>query len=215
MGALYRVATVLRPRSTVRPPWLLLAGCGVLVAACAGRRTPSEDLLPRELLVEVLPPGAEVSLDGRPLGAGSRAIPAPPAGEHLLRIEADGYEPAEQTLPEGSLAGVRVAAALRPVGLWSALDYDDPETLALAAAHLVRLGSAGDAAAYAERAIALERETALAHRALGDARAALGDARRAAAAWAEYLRLAPDAPDAAAVAERVDAVRVEAALPAR
>jgi hypothetical protein len=218
MGALYRVPPVPWPRPTVRPlPLLAGVGAIAIATACGGPRAPAEDPRPRELLVEVLPPGAEVSLDGRPLGPGSRAVAAPSAGEHWLRVEAEGYEPAERALPEGSLAGVRVAEALRPEGLRSPrpVDYDDPEPLALAAAHLARVGRAGDAAAYAERAIALERRTPLAHRALGDARAALGNARGAAAAWGEYVRLAPDAPDAAAVAEQVDAIRADVSGPAR
>jgi PEGA domain len=217
MGALYRVATVSRPRSTLRLLRVPAALGALAVAACGGRRVPAEDVSPRELLVEVLPPGAEVTLDGRPLGPGSRAVPAPPDGEHLLRVEAEGYEPAERALPEGSLAGVRVAEALRPVDLLSArlLDYDDPEALAIAAAHLARSGRDEDALAYAERALAIERRTPLAHRAMGDAHAARGDARRAAASWAEYVRLAPDAPDAAAVAAQVDAIRTEAGVRAR
>jgi regulator of sirC expression with transglutaminase-like and TPR domain len=110
-----------------------------------------------------------------------------------------------------------VAEALRPEGFFpaSALDYDEPEGLAAAAAHLVgRAARPADAAAYAERALALDPGLALAHRALGDARDALGDGERAASSWAEYLRLAPDAPDAAAVARRLGERR-DVALPAR
>lgn len=199
---------MLRPRSTLR----LLAAIGCIAAACvAGRRVADDDVRPRELLVEVLPPGAQVAIDGVPLGPGSRALPAPEPGEHVLRVEADGYEPGERLLPEGSLAGARVAEALRPAGLGSAriLDYDEPQGLAEAASHLARGGRPAEAIAYAERALALDPGIALAHRALGDARAALGDRRRAVPSWAEYLRLAPEAPDAAAVARRVEAERVD------
>jgi hypothetical protein len=209
MGALYRVATVLGPRSLLR---LLLPALAALAACGGGRRPAIEDVRPRELLVEVLPPGADVVLDGRPLGRGSRAVDAPAPGLHVLRVEADGYEPAERPLPEGSLAGARVAEALRPEGLATAgaLDYDDPAGLAQAAAHLARPGGRpDDAVAYAERALALEPGAALAHRALGDAREALGDRVRAAASWAEYLRLAPDAADAEAVARRVEGARAD------
>jgi hypothetical protein len=218
MGPLYRVATVLRPRPSSR----LLAALAAVAAlgACGGPRVPPEEVAPPELLVEVLPPDAAVSLDGRALGRGSRAIPPPPSGEGpwLLRVEAEGYEPAERPLDDGSLAGVRVAAALRPLGLASyrAVDYDDPEGLALAAAHLARGGERPrDALAYAERALSLDPGTALAHRAAGDARAALGEAGRAVSSWGQYLRLAPDAPDAAAVARRIEDARGELALPAR
>ena len=216
------------PRSILRLLSLLLA---VAAAACHGPSASSSgahggrvggprpaNVRPPEVLVEVLPPGAQVSLDGRPLGLGGRAIAAPPAGAHVLRVEADGYEPSEQALPEGSLAGARVGAALRPAGFEGlrTLDLDDPDGLAQAAAHLARRGGRPqDAVAYADRAITLEPRTALAHRALGDARAALGEISRALSSWAEYLKLAPGAPDAAAVARRIEAARADVAVQAR
>lgn len=204
-----------RPRS-IR--WrLAVLTVATAAAACAGPRDRRDALGPPELLVEVLPRAAEVALDGQPLGRGGVAIPAPAPGAHVLRVSADGYEPLERPLPDGGLAGLRVAAALRPAGFGSAriLDYDEPEGLALAAAFLARSGRPDDAIAYAERAIVVDGSVALAHRALGDARAALGEGRRAVPSWAEYLRLAPEAPDAAAVARRIEAVRGDVTLPAR
>ncbi|HET9551495.1 MAG TPA: PEGA domain-containing protein, partial [Anaeromyxobacteraceae bacterium] len=82
-----------------------------LLASCAG---PRESLAPPELLVEVLPRLADVSLDGAPVGKGTRAVPAPAPGSHRLLVAAEGYEPAERPLPPGPLAGARVAVALRP-----------------------------------------------------------------------------------------------------
>ncbi|HEY6004926.1 MAG TPA: PEGA domain-containing protein, partial [Anaeromyxobacter sp.] len=97
---------MLRPRTT-------RLGCALalsLLAGCAeARRQLAEERPPPEMLVEVLPRVARVSLDGRPVGEGSRTIPAPPAGEHVLGVEADGYEAAGRALPEGDLAGIRVA----------------------------------------------------------------------------------------------------------
>lgn len=161
------------------------------------------------MLIEVLPRAADVELDGRAVGRGSRAVPAPPAGEHVLRVRAGGFEPLERTLPPQSLAGARLGAALRPLGFGSArpVDLDEPEGLALAGAHLTRAGDARDAVDYAERALALDPTLALPWRVLGDARAALGDPRRAGEAWARYLFLAPDAPDAARVTRAIEGVR--------
>jgi tetratricopeptide (TPR) repeat protein len=211
IGPLYRVLAVLRPRTRRRLggalALALAAGCG------APRHEVREERAPTELLVEVLPRRAEVTLDGVSLGPGSRTIPAPRAGEHVLVVAADGYEGVTRPLPEDDLAGARVAEALRPDGFAAArpLDYDDPEGLALAAAFLAAGGDARDAADYAERALALDPAHPLAHRARGDALARLGEGARAAEAWEEYLRRAPDAPDAAAVAERIEAARTGAA----
>jgi tetratricopeptide (TPR) repeat protein len=211
IGALYRVGAVLglgmQRRLAGALALALAAGCGGARRAARAR--------PTEVLVEVLPRGADVTLDGVPLGPGSRAVAAPPGDEHVLAVVAAGYEPSRRPLAERDLAGARVAEALRPVGFAAAgaLDYDDAEGLALAAAFLAAEGDPRDAADYAERAVALEPGLPLAHRARGDALARLGDAARAADAWAEYLRLAPDAPDAGAVAERLEAAREDAARP--
>lgn len=205
---------------------LLCVLAALALGACGGAGAPAQREVtarpdpahPAELLVEVLPPGAQVFLDGRALGSGGRAVPAPPPGPHVLRVEAEGYEASEQPLPEGALAGARVGAALRPSGFDGArvVELDAADSLAQVAAHLARRGGRPqDAIAYAERAIALEPRTALAHRALGDARAVLGDGRRAAASWAEYLKLAPGAPDAPAVANRIEGTRADVAVPAR
>lgn len=206
---------MLEPRTRTRLGGALALA---LAAGCGGaRRAAHADERPTEVLVEVLPRTARVSLDGVPLGAGSRAVPAPPEGEHVLSVAAEGYAPSERPLQERDLAGVRVAAALWPVGLDAAgaLDYDDAGGLALVAAWLAERGDPHDAADYAERAAALEPGLALAHRARGDALARLGDVGRAAEAWTEYLRLAPRAPDARAVAQRLEAARERARPEAR
>lgn len=186
------------------PRRLLLAVPVALLAACAGGRA-RESLAPPELLVEVLPRLADVALDGAPVGRGTRAVPAPAPGVHRLTVVAEGYDPEERPLPEGPLAGARVAVALRPAGFGASrrLDYDEPEGLAQAAATLARAGRHRDAADYASRAAGLDPSLPLAQRALGDALAGLGRRDEARSAWGRYLRLAPDAPDAAAVERRM------------
>jgi len=203
---------VTRPRpGGIRALRSAAAVAAAAALACAGAAHTRYDAeRPPEVLVEVLPRAAEVELDGRKLGKGSRAVPAPPgSGEHVLRVRAEGFEPVERTIPPQSLAGARLAAALRPRGFGAArlLDLDDPEGLALAGAHLVRAGDGRDAVDYAERASSLDPALPLPWRVLGDARAALGDPRRAGDAWARYVFLAPDAPDAPRVMRDLDRVR--------
>ena len=202
------------------PPRL---GCALAVplllavaAACGGRaRVRGVSARPVEVLVEVLPRSATVTLDGTPLPPGGGAVPAPPAdeGAHVLAASAEGFEPVERTLLEDDLAGARIAEVLRPRGFAAAraLDYDDAEGLVLASGFLARQGRGADAVEYAERAVALAPGAPEAWRALGDAAARAGEARRAVAAWGEYLRLAPQAPDAADVAARLDEAREDVA----
>jgi tetratricopeptide (TPR) repeat protein len=195
---------------------LFAAALTVTVGGCRGPRARAAALRPPEVLVEVLPRSAQVELDGRSVRAGAGAIASPAAeDEHVLRVSAEGYEPEERVLPAGGLDGARIAAALRPRGFGAAraIDYDDAPALAAAAEWLAEAGDPRDAVEYAERAIAVDPGIATAYRALGDARRRAGDDAGAVAGWAEYLRRAPDAPDAAVVEQRMEAVRRDVRLP--
>lgn len=204
------------PRTTAALALALLAlALGLL--ACAAEKQPFRSVAPPELLVEVLPRQALLELDGVGVGRGSRAVEAPAPGEHLLVASAEGFEPQERRLPAGSLDGVRVGLALAPDGYGAgrALDLDEPTGLAQAAVALSRAGRHADALDYAGRAAALDPRLPLAQRALGDALAGLGRRGEARGAWARYLLLAPDAPDAAAVERRLDEGRTTYDVPAR
>jgi tetratricopeptide (TPR) repeat protein len=212
------------PRGAVhrasRPPAALaaLALAAVAVGCTHRARARLEETRPAAVLVEVLPRSAEVRVDGRVVGRGGGMVPASRAdeGSHRVAFLADGYVPEEQEFPEGGLAGVRVGAALRPEGFGGPpLDLEDAGALAEAAAFLLSAGSPRDAADYAERAASLAPGLAAPHRVLGDARRAVGDAAGAIAAWSEYLKVAPRAPDADAVVRRIEATRAGAAAPAR
>lgn len=186
--------------------WALAVGLTGALAACAGEKLPPSTLAPPELLVEVLPRNALLELDGVGQGKGSRSLPAPAPGEHVLVVSAPGFEPVERPLPRGPLDGVRVGVALAPEGPGQAqpLDLDEPAGLARASAVLCRAGRHRDALDYASRAVALDGRFPAAQRALGDALAGLRRQDEARAAWGRYLLLAPDAPDAAAVARRME-----------
>ncbi|GEJ57905.1 tetratricopeptide repeat protein [Anaeromyxobacter diazotrophicus] len=189
-----------------------------LALACASpRREPWRDAPPPEVLLEVLPREVAVTVDGAPLGAGARAIPVPdPAHHYRFTFRAPGFVPAEREGDGAKLAGTRLGVVLRPDGFGSArrLELDDGGGLAAAALLLERHGSHQAALAYAERAAELAPELPLAHRAAGDAASALGRRARAIQAYSAYLALAPDAPDRAAVAARVEALRGDLTVPA-
>jgi predicted Zn-dependent protease len=65
----------------------------------------------------------------------------------------------------------------------------------------------GQARAAYERALALDANFAPAYRGLGEVEERLGEPRAAAAAYVEYLRKAPDAPDRAVVVGRLRTLR--------
>ncbi len=194
-----------------RLPAALLAAA----LACAGRQSWT-DVAPPEVLVDVLPRGALLEVDGRALGPGSRAVAVPDPG-HLYRFRASsaGYEPAEAERPGARLAGTRLGLLLRPAGFGRAraLDLDDPVALSQAAAATLRGGHAADAVDYARRALEL-RDVPLAHRVLGEAYARLGQRQTSIREYSAYLAAAPDAPDAPAIAAEVERARGDLTVPA-
>jgi hypothetical protein len=176
-----------------------VAFLATLALSCThGAKARFEGTRPAAVLVEVLPPGAEVTLDGAPLGPGSRVAPAAvkDGAAHVIAASAPGFEPDEWRGPAGGLAGVRVGLALRPQGLPGKVELDDAATLVRAADFLAANGRPADAQAYAARAASLAPDLAVAQRSLGAAALAAGDHHTAERSLAAYLRLAPDAPDA-------------------
>ncbi|HEX8908193.1 MAG TPA: hypothetical protein VF805_03260 [Anaeromyxobacteraceae bacterium] len=198
------------------PPRALLALAAAL-AACAAPRQPWREAAPPEVLLEILPRDAAVSLDGAPLAPGVRTVAVrDPEKRYRFSFRAAGFEPAEREEQGVKLAGARLGVALRPEGFGSErrLELDEGEGLARAAALLERRGTHQAALDYAERAIALTPEAPLPHLAAGDAARALGRRARAIQAYSAYLTLAPEAPDRAAVTARVEALRGDLTIPA-
>ncbi len=193
-----------------------LAAAAALAAACASPREAWRSVSAPEVLVEMLPRGAALEVDGRPLGQGSRTVEVPD-GEHVyrLRIAAPGYDPAEVAQPGAKLAGARVGVALRPPGFGAArrLDYDDPASLVQAASALLRVGRPAPCVEYADRALQIA-EVPQAHRLLGAAHAQLGHRDESVRHYSAYLTLVPDAPDARSVARAIEAARGDVTIPA-
>jgi len=193
--------------------WLLLAG---LVLACAPRKQAWRETTPPETFVELLPKGAELSVDGASLGPGGRTLAVPdPAHVYVLRATAPGFSAAERSEQGARLAGGRIGLALRPEGFGDArrLDFDDGVGLAAAAALLEKKGRHELALEYADRAVELAPEHALGHRVAGDAALALGRRKRAIQAYSTYLSVAPDAPDRVVIERRVEGMRGDLTIP--
>jgi tetratricopeptide (TPR) repeat protein len=202
-------------RRAAMPGAALLA---LLAAACGGPRAERfEDVAGAEGLVQVLPSGAHLEVDGVPLGPGSRAVPVrDPTRVHRVRASAAGFQPHEVEVPAQELAGGRVGLALRPEGFGSArtLSYDEPSGLSAAAALLLRAGRSQDALEYAQRAAELAPDAAPPRRVLGDAWLRLGRPERAIPEYSAYLAAAPpDAPDRREVEDRLSRLRGDIALP--
>ena len=197
-------------------PRALMAAAALALSCAAAPRQTWRDTTPPEVLLDVLPRAAQVALDGVALGPGGRAVAVPdPARRYRFRVSAQGFVPAEREGEGARLAGARLGIALRPDGFGAArsLELDDGEGLAAAAALLERRGAHREALDYAERAAEMAPEVALGQRVLGDAARALGLRRRAIDGYSAYLRLAPEAPDRAAVAAQLEALRGDVALP--
>ncbi|MGC3997296.1 MAG: hypothetical protein QM767_07235 [Anaeromyxobacter sp.] len=182
---------------------LALLACALPLPGCThAARERFEGTRPAEALVQVLPPDAQVVLDGQPLGPGDRAVPVPvtDAAPHALEVTAPGYDPERRDVPPGALPGARVGVALVPEGCPGPVELDAAEGLLRAALCLLEQGRGPEAVPYARRAVEVEPELPVARRVLGQALAAAGDWRAAADALGEYLRLAPEAPDVEAAA---------------
>ena len=76
-------------RSTTRTrpaaQWTQVVGRGATAAGTLARSRGS-------LVIDSDPPGARVSVDGRPVGSTPLVLQDVPAGTHLVRLEADGYQ---------------------------------------------------------------------------------------------------------------------------
>ena len=193
--------------------WLLLAG---LLLACATPKQAWVETTPPEVFVELLPRSAELSLDGKPLGTGGRTTAVPDLSRvYVFRATAPGFTAVEKSEKGVSLAGGRLGLVLRPEGFGEArrLELDDGAGLAAAAALLEKKGKHELALEYAERAVEVAPELALGHRVASDAAMTLERRKRAIQAYSAYLAAAPDAPDRAAVARKVEGLRGDLTIP--
>jgi tetratricopeptide (TPR) repeat protein len=195
---------------------LLLAAVAGAAAACAPQKQSWRETAPPEVLVEVLPRSAQLSVDGRAAGPGSRAFQVPdPAHVYVFEVSAPGFVSAERSGEGTKLAGARLGIALRPEGFGSArrLEMDEAGGLAQAAAMLERRGEHRSAVEYAERAATLAPEQPMQRRVLASALLKLGDERRAIQEYSTYLQLAPDAPDRRQVERIVARLRGDVTIP--
>jgi len=196
-------------------PCLLALG-GLL--CCAPAKQPWSEAIPArpEVLLDVLPPEAEVRQDGAAIGIGTLTVKLGD-GPSTLEVTAAGFEPRQVVLDPKTQAGARVGLVLRPNGYGEArpLGLEDGAGLAGASSWLLRAGRVAEATAYAERAVQAAPEAAAPRRALGLALAKQGKRGRAAQELSQYLQLAPGAPDRAEIQAAVERLRGDISIPAR
>lgn len=192
------------------PRTLAAAALASVLAACAGSKpVPWSDVRPPEVYVDTLPPGALVTVDGVEIGKGPLSVPVRDESRtYHLRVTAEGFEPLEASLPGAKLAGTRHEVVLRPVGFGSErkLAAGEPAGLLQASLVLLRANRNAEALAYAEASLAAG-ESALAHRAAGDAQLRLGNRNEAVRQFSLYISLAPDAPDRKEIEKAVGLAR--------
>lgn len=83
----------------------LVPRTGAPAAGRSAATTGTEAQFAAPLIIESLPAGAQVFMDGRPVGTTPLTLDAIPTGSHALRLELDGYR--------RWTASVRVAAGQR------------------------------------------------------------------------------------------------------
>lgn len=201
----------MRPR-----PLAVVALAGLL--SCATEKQAWSEVVPSrpEVLLEVLPPQAEVRQDGAVAGVGSVTLRLG-AGSATVEVTAPGYEPRQLAVDPRTQAGARVGVALRPAGYGEGrpLAMEDGPGLAAASGWLLRAGKLDDALAYAERAVEVAPSAPAPRRALGLALARAGKRRRAAQELSQYLQLAPGASDRGEIQGLVEKLRGDISVPAR
>jgi hypothetical protein len=137
-----------------------LCGLAALLTpvGCAQAPTRPEPVKdPPQVLVELLPGRAELSVDGQLLGRGGRVVALPDLDRaYWFRASAAGFEPAERVDAGRQLAGARITLVLRPAGFGAGrMDPEDAEGLALAAEQLAARRDTDAAREYARRAAAI------------------------------------------------------------
>jgi tetratricopeptide (TPR) repeat protein len=194
----------------MKPRTPALASLLLLLAACAAEKPiPWSEVRPPEVYVDTLPPGALVTVDGVEIGKGPLSVPVRDESRtYLVRVAAPGFDPVEVSLPGARLAGTRHEVVLRPVGFGTQrkLAAGEPAGLLQAALVLLRADRNAEALAYARASLAAG-ESALAHRAAGDAQLKLGNRNEAIREYSLYISLAPEAPDRKEIEKAVGLAR--------
>jgi hypothetical protein len=67
------------------------------------------------IVVQVTPPNSKVLLDGKPVATGSETLNNIPSGDHVVRAELDGYNPAEQPVTVRANGSTQLNLALTPM----------------------------------------------------------------------------------------------------
>jgi tetratricopeptide (TPR) repeat protein len=186
-----------------------LLGFSLVQLACAGAPPQTLDDLSTDLRVDSLPARAQVAVNGQWLGFTPATIHLDRGQTYQVAVSAPGFQMRAFGGTADALLRVRsFEVVLVPDGLTSpAPQGNDAAGLTAIAERLEALKDWNHAAEFWRRVVTLAPRGARGHRGLGSAYAKLGQDELAIREYAQYLFLAPNAPDAARVQRAIDAYR--------
>ena len=193
----------------------------LLLPACAEPKPTLDEMAPPEIVLQTIPVGATVTVDGAEAGTTPmRFRAASRTAEQKISFGKEGYLASEVTVTGEEVvknSGKQVLVALRP-NMWDpakakSINVDNPAHLARAGHDLAKAGRCPEALAFLLFAIDLDPHHAPAHKTLGTCYAKLNKNAQALEEYKAYLLYAPDAPDAPKVRAIVDKAQGDIEFP--
>jgi tetratricopeptide (TPR) repeat protein len=191
---------------------IVLLSALALLASCAGPKPTLDEVAPPEIVLQTIPVGATVNVDGVDTGTTPLRFRATArTAEHKISLAREGYLATDITVTGEQVVknnGKQVLVALRP-NMWDpakakGINIDNASQLTRAGLDLSKAGRCAEAVAFLMQALDVDSRHPPAHKALGTCYAKLKKNTQALEEYKAYLLYAPDAPDAAKVRAIVD-----------
>lgn len=180
---------------------IFLAALGAL-SACAPNKVSIDQVAQPEIVVNSIPRGCTITVDGADRGATPLVFRAASReAVHQLELTKEGYLPSLTTVTGADVhgnSGQEIIVLLRPSTWDPKVKFapEDPTHVMRAGQELARHERCPEAILFLQHAVQLEPRLANAHKTLGICYAKLKRNDKALDSYKAYLQHAPDAPDA-------------------